>query len=100
MQVGIVAFLGMKEAPGRSAVKPWKDSPENVLSRRGLNKGKGIKAIFTMSNHSENMTNRMGSTKRRSERWFHLKRSYGKKIWKFFCQGPIYNESIFNQGPE
>ena len=38
MQVGIVACLGMKKAPGRSAVKPQKDLPENVLSRRGLNK--------------------------------------------------------------
>ena len=77
MQVGIVACLGMKKAPGRSAVKLRKESPENVLSRRGLNKGKGIKVIFIVSNHSENMTNRTGSTKRRSERWFHLKRSYG-----------------------
>ena len=35
MQVGIVSFLGMKKAPGRSAVKPRKDLPETVLSRRG-----------------------------------------------------------------
>ena len=35
MQVGIVACLGMKKAPGRSAVKPRKDLPETVLSRRG-----------------------------------------------------------------
>ena len=47
MQVGIVACLGMKKTPGRNAVKPLKDSPENVLSRRGLNKGKGIMVIFT-----------------------------------------------------
>ena len=77
MQVGIVACLGMKKAPGRSAVKPRKDSPEIVLSRRGLNKGKGIKVIFIVPNHSENMTNRTGTTKRRSGRWIHLKRSYG-----------------------
>ncbi len=30
MQVGIVACLGMKKAPGRSAVKPRKDLPETV----------------------------------------------------------------------
>ena len=76
MKVGIVACLGMKMAPGRSAVKPRKDSPENILSWRGLNKGKGIMVIFTMSNHSENMTNRKISTRRRSERWIHLIRSY------------------------
>ena len=35
MQVGIVACLGMKKAPGRSAVKPQKDLPKIVLSRRG-----------------------------------------------------------------
>ena len=35
MQVGIVACLGVKKAPGRSAVKPRKDLPETVLSRRG-----------------------------------------------------------------
>ena len=35
MQVGIVACLGVKKAPERSAVKPRKDLPETVLSRRG-----------------------------------------------------------------
>ena len=35
MQVGIVACLGMKKAPGRSAVNPRKDLLETVLSRRG-----------------------------------------------------------------
>ena len=72
MQVGIVACLGMKKAPGRSAVKPRNKLPKNVLSRRGLNKGKGIKVIFIVSKHSEKMTNRTGSAKQRSERWIHL----------------------------
>ncbi len=35
MQVGIVACLGVKKAPGSSAVKPRKDLSETVLSRRG-----------------------------------------------------------------
>ena len=35
MQVGIVACLGVKKAPGRSAVKPRKDLPKTVLSWRG-----------------------------------------------------------------
>ena len=35
MQVGIVACLGVKKAPGRSAVKPQKDLPETVPSLRG-----------------------------------------------------------------
>ena len=34
MQVGIVACLGVKKAPGRSAMKPQKDLLETVLSRR------------------------------------------------------------------
>ena len=46
MQVGIVAFLGMKKAPGRSARSSRNESPENVLSWRGLVKGKGIMVIF------------------------------------------------------
>ena len=46
MQMVVVACLGMKQAPGRSAVKPRKDSLERVLSRRGLIRGKGIKVIF------------------------------------------------------
>ena len=57
MQVGIVACLGMKKAPRRSEVKPRKDSPEIVHSQKGMNKGKVIKVIFTVSNQSENMTN-------------------------------------------
>ena len=77
MQVGIVACLGWKKSPGRSARNSRNESPENVLSRRGLNKGKGIMVIFIVSNHSESMTNRIGSTKRRSERCFHLIWSYG-----------------------
>ena len=77
MQMVVVACLGMKKAPGRSAVKPQKDSPEIILSRRGLNKGKGIMVIFTVSNHIESTTNRTGSMKQRSERWSHLIWSYG-----------------------
>ena len=63
MQVGIVACLGMKKAPGRSAVKPRKDLPENVLSRRGLIKGRGKMVIFSMPKHNESDTNIKGSTK-------------------------------------
>ena len=77
MQVVIVACLGMKKAPGKSAVKARKESPENVLSQRGLNKGKGIKVIFKVSNHSKNETNRKSSTRRRSRLWNHLIWSYG-----------------------
>ena len=75
MQVVVVACLGMKKAPGRSAVKPRKDLPETVLSRRGLFMCKGKKVIFIVSNHSENETNRMGSMKRRRGLRIHLKRS-------------------------
>ena len=77
MQVGIMACLGMKEAPGRSAVKPRKDSPENVLSRRGLIEGRGKMVILSMPKHNESDTNRKGSMKRRSGHWIHFKWSYG-----------------------
>ena len=43
----------------------------------GLIKGRGKMIIFGMPKHNESDTNRKGSTKQRSERWFHLKRSYG-----------------------
>ena len=77
MQVGIVACLGMKKAPGKSAVKARKESPENVLSRRGLIKGIDKTVIFSMPKHNDSDTNRKGSMKQRSERWFHLIWSYG-----------------------
>ena len=54
MQVGIVACLGWKKSPGRSARSSRKESPENVLSRRGLIKHKGKMVIFRMLTHGEN----------------------------------------------
>ena len=63
MQVGVVACLGLKEAPGRCAVKPPKESPERVLSRRGLIRGKGKMVISSMSNRIENDGNKTGSTR-------------------------------------
>ena len=48
-----------------------------VLSRRGMIRGKGEMVIFTVRPPSENATNRNISTRRRSERWLHLNRSYG-----------------------
>ena len=72
MQVGIVACLGMKKTPGRCAERSQKDSPETLLSRKGLVNGKGKMVIFTVSNHSENETNRTGTTRRRSGLWNHL----------------------------
>ena len=44
----------------------------------GLIRGKGIKVISSMSNHTENGGNRTGSTKRRSRLWNHL-------IWSYSC---------------
>ena len=57
------AFLGWKKSPGQSARNSRKGSPENVLSRRGLNKGRGKMVIFIMSKHGENDFIRMGSIK-------------------------------------
>ena len=45
MQVGIVACLGVTETPGRSAVKPRKDLPETVLSRRGCLRAKAKRSF-------------------------------------------------------
>ena len=46
MKLGLVSCLGVKDTPWRCAVKPRKESPKMVLSRRGLIRGKGIKVIF------------------------------------------------------
>ena len=72
MQMVVVACLGMKETPGRCAERPRKESPEILLSRKGLVNGKGKMVIFTVSNHSENETNITVSTKRRSGLWNHV----------------------------
>ena len=57
MQMVVVACLGMKKAPGRSAERSRKESPERVLSRRGLIRGKGKMVIFTIP-PSENVNKR------------------------------------------
>ena len=77
MQVGNVACLGWKKSPGESARNSRKGSPENVLSQRGLNKGRGKMVIFRMSKHSENGSIRTGSMKQKSGLWVHLIWSYG-----------------------
>ena len=87
MQVGIVACLGMKKAPGRSAVKPRKDLPENILSRRGLIKGRGKMVIFSVPKHNESDTNRTGSTRQRNGLWIHLNRSLEQKVVIVFLLG-------------
>ena len=50
MQVGIVACLGMKKASGRSAVKPRKDLPETVLSRRGCLRARAKRSFLLCEN--------------------------------------------------
>ena len=82
MQVGVVACLGVKKAPGRSAVKPQKESPKRVLSRRGPIRGNVKMVISSMSNHRENDGNRPGSTRRRRGHWFHLNRNYEQKVMR------------------
>ena len=77
MQMVVVACLGMKKAPGRSAERPRKESPERVRSWRGLIKGKGKMVISSMSKHSENDTKSLGLKRRRRGRWIHLNQSYG-----------------------
>ena len=87
MQMEGVACLGWKKSPGESARSSRKELFENVLSRRGLNKGKGIMVILSMPKHNESDTNRKGSMKQRSERWFHLIWSYGLKVVDVFLPG-------------
>ena len=77
MQMEGVACLAWKKSPGESARSSWKESSEIILSQRGLIKGRGKMVIFTVLNHSENGTNRMGLTKQRSGFWNHLIWSYG-----------------------
>ena len=80
IQMVVVACLGVMKAPGISAEILRNESPENVLSQRGLIRGKGKKVISSMSNHSENDGNRTGSTRRRRGRWIHLIRSLEQKV--------------------
>ena len=53
MQMEGVACLGEMDTSGGSARSSRKESPENVLSRRGMNKGKGIMVIFSMPKHNQ-----------------------------------------------
>ena len=80
MQVAVVACLGMKDPPERSAEGPRRRLPETVLSRRGLFMDKGKMVIFTVSKQYENDINMTGSKRRRRGLWNHLIRSYGQKV--------------------
>ena len=69
---------GVEEITGRKCEKLAERIAGNrTLSRRGLNKGKGIMVIFRILKHGENGSIRTGSTKRRSGLWNHLIWSYG-----------------------
>ena len=72
--------MGWRDSPGRGAERSRKDSPEKILSRRGLIRGKGKMVIFTMLTHGENDTNRTGSTRQRSGIWNHLIWSLEQKV--------------------
>ena len=63
MQMEGVACVGWKKSPGESARSSRNESPEIFLSRRGLNKGKGIMVIFKMSKDGENDSIGTGFTK-------------------------------------
>ena len=65
------------EITGRTCEKLAERIAGNSSLSEGLFTRKGKKFIFTVSNHSESMTNRTGSTKRRSGLWIHLIWSYG-----------------------
>ena len=71
-----LACLGVGDYSG----KRCRTIAERVAGNSSLSEGlfmcKGKKVIFTVSNHSESVTNRTGSTKQRSGLWIHLKRSY------------------------
>ena len=67
-----VACLWWMDSPGRSARSSRKESPENILSRRGLNMGKGIMVISRMLSHGENDSIGTGSKRQISGLWNHL----------------------------
>ena len=99
MQVGIVACLGWKKSPGRSVVKPRKDLLETVLSRRSCLRTRA-KRSFSQCQTIVKMKP-IERARQNKEVGFGIT-SFGvtdKKIWSVFCQGPIYNEKIFKQGP-
>ena len=68
---------GVEEGTGEKCGEAAERFAGNSSLSEGLVTCKGKKAIFTVSNHSENETNGTGSTKRRSEFWIHLIWSYG-----------------------
>ena len=69
---------GVEEITGRKCEKLAERIAGNrTLSRRGLNKGKGIMVIFRMLTHGENSSMRTGSMKGRNRLWIHLIWSYG-----------------------
>ena len=70
---------GDEESSGEKCRKIAKESPERILSRRGLIRGKGKMVIFRMLKHSENGTKSSGSTRRRSGCCIDLIRSYEQK---------------------
>ena len=78
---------GVDEITGKNVRSSQKESPKNVLSRRGLIKCKGKMVIFRMLTHGENDTNRTGSTRRRSGLWNHLIWSWEQKVVIFFLPG-------------
>ena len=77
MQMVVVACLGWKKSLGTSARSLQNESPETVLSRRGLIKRKGKMVILRMLTHGESDTNRTVLMKRKSGLWNHLIWSYG-----------------------
>lgn len=100
MQLGIVACLGMKKAPGRSAVKPQKDLPETVLSRRGCLRARTKWPFFRMPKHNESDTNIKGSIRRRSRLWNHLIWSYGCGVIRWWRSGTYMWNFFSKQAPE
>ena len=99
MQVGIVAFLGMKKAPGRSAVKPRKVLAETVLSSRGYLRARA-KRSFPV--HQTIVKMKPTERARRNKEVGIGITSFGvtdKKLWRvevqgLFCKIFITNKSL------
>ena len=97
MQMGGVACLGWKDSSEEGARNLRKESSENVLSWRGLNKGRGKMVIFRMSNMVKMILSEWSQRNREVGFRITCIGVASKNIKGFDCQGPIYKNLSTNQ---
>ena len=97
MQVGIVACLGMKNTSGRSAVKPQKDLPETVLSRRGCLRARAKRSFSQCENIMKMIPTERARRTENVSAGITLFGVTGKKIRTFKAQGLVCKNTSTNR---